>query len=308
MSSFEFRGVIPAITTPFDEKFEVDHDFLKRHVTWLSDFGFAGIVPLGSLGEGASLSFDEKREILRSCREALGSKTSLVATIASASTREAVELAKAAADLGCAGLMALPPYVYQGQWHETKAHLSAVIGATDLPCMLYNNPHAYGTDILPTQIAALADEHANLLSVKESSGDARRISAIRAIAGERLSLFAGLDDVVCEAVGVGAVGWIAGLVNALPAETMALFDSALAGDRDRTFELYRWFLPLLRLDVVPEFVQLIKLVQAEVDMGSETVRPPRLPLPKDQRGAVLEMVRERLATRPVLDAAIARSA
>lgn len=298
MSSFAFRGVMPAITTPFDGSFAIDHGFLKKHVAWLARHGVSGIVPGGSLGEGSSLSFDEKRALLRSCVEALGEKTPVVATIASASTAEAVILAQAAEGIGCRALMVLPPYVYQGQWHETRAHVAAIFEATALPCMLYNNPVAYGTDIRPEHIAELAAAHSNFHAVKESSGDARRITAIRALVGDRLNLFAGLDDVVCEAIGMGAVGWIAGLVNALPEETMDLFKHAMAGEREKAFEIYRWFLPLLRLDTVPEFVQLIKLVQAEVGMGSETVRPPRLPLPDDQREATLALIRDRLARRP----------
>lgn len=298
MSGFEFRGVIPAITTPFRDDFSINHDFLKKHVLWLARYGIGGVVPVGSLGEGASLSFNEKCSILTSCVEALGSKTPVIATIASGSTAEAVALAKKAEEIGCQGLMVLPPYVYQGQWYETKAHFTAVIETTPLPCMIYNNPAAYGTDILPEHIAEIADASANLRAVKESSGDARRFSAIRALVGERLNLFAGLDDVVCEAVSMGAVGWIAGLVNALPEETMALFDAAIAGENDRAFAIYRWFLPLLRLDTVPEFVQLIKLVQTEVGMGSETVRPPRLALPKAQREDALALIRYHLARRP----------
>ena len=298
MSSFAFRGVIPAITTPFDDTFAIDHGFLKKHVAWLARHGVSGIVPGGSLGEGSSLSFDEKCALMRSCVEALGEETPVVATIASASTAEAVTLARTAEEIGCRALMVLPPYVYQGQWHETKAHAAAIFDATALPCMLYNNPAAYGTDIRPEQIAELAERHTNFLAVKESSGDSRRFAAIRTLVGDRLNLFAGLDDVVCEAIGMGAVGWIAGLVNALPEETMDLFNHAIAGEHDKAFEIYCWFLPLLRLDTVPEFVQLIKLVQAEVGMGSERVRPPRQPLLDAQREATLALIRDHLARRP----------
>ncbi|MEM7123127.1 MAG: dihydrodipicolinate synthase family protein [Pseudomonadota bacterium] len=298
MDDFNFRGVIPAITTPFKDNFEIDHDYLREHVVWLAEHGIAGIVPVGSLGEGSSMSFDEKCAVFQSCVEALGTQTPVMATIASATTAEAVALVKRAADIGCQAAMVLPPYVYKGQWHETKAHISAAIEATDLPCMVYNNPTAYGTDILPKHIAELAGDHDNLLAVKESSGDARRFAAIREVTGDRLSLFAGLDDVVCEAVALGASGWIAGLVNALPRQTMDLFNFAAAGETERAFEIYRWFLPLLRLDTVPEFVQLIKLVQAEVGKGSEVVRPPRLPLPSDHHAAALNLIRERLSCMP----------
>jgi 4-hydroxy-tetrahydrodipicolinate synthase len=220
--------------------------------------------------------------------------------IAALATADAVRLARDAEAAGCGGLMALPAYVHNGAWHETRAHFEPVIGATQLPCMLYNNPIAYGTDVTPEQVAALAEAHPNLVAVKESSGDIRRITAIRALVGDRLDLLVGLDDLLVEGVAAGAGGWIAGLVNALPRESVRLFELASAGERDRAAELYRWFLPLLRMDTVPEFVQLIKLVQAEVGMGSETVRPPRLRLPEAEREAALAIARRALASRPAL--------
>jgi 4-hydroxy-tetrahydrodipicolinate synthase len=178
-----------------------------------------------------------------------------------------------------------------------KAHVAAIMRATPLPCMLYNNPIAYGTDFRPSHIAELAAEHANLQAVKESSGDARRFAAIREILGDKLTLFVGLDDALLEGVAMGAKGWIAGLVNALPRESVALFDYAMASDTEKTFALYRWFLPLLRLDTVPKFVQLIKLVQQEVGLGHERVRPPRLEITGAERETTLALIREALAHR-----------
>jgi 1-pyrroline-4-hydroxy-2-carboxylate deaminase len=191
----------------------------------------------------------------------------LVASISSLATA-AVRVAQAAADLGCSGLMVLPPYVYLGDWREMKAHVAAVLRATSLPCMLYNNPIAYGTDFLPEQIQELSQEFENFKAVKESSTDARRISAIRALVADRLEISVGVDDAVLEAIGVGASGWVAGLANALPRESVDLFNCGMQREDEKAFELYRWFLPLLRMDTVPKFVQLIKLVQAEVGMGS----------------------------------------
>ena len=301
MAEMVFEGVMPAITTHLSPDMGIDHQALRRHVDWLIGHGTSGIVPLGSLGEGATMSFDEKGAVLESCVAAADGRALVVPGIASLSTAEAVDLARTAERLGCGGLMILPPYVYQGPWSEIKAHFVAMLEATPLPCMLYNNPAAYGTDTKPEQIAELAAEHANLKAVKESSGDVRRITAIRALAGDRLALFAGLDDMVVEAVAMGADGWIAGLINALPRESMALFDYAKAGEDQKAFELYRWFLPLLRLDTVPEFVQLIKLVQAELGTGTETVRPPRQGLAGEQREATIALIRERMASRPPLD-------
>jgi 4-hydroxy-tetrahydrodipicolinate synthase len=209
-----------------------------------------------------------------------------------------VRLAQAAAEAGCEGLMVLPPYVYKGDWRETEAHFRAVIQATPLSCMLYNNPIAYGTDVLPEQLAALAAALPNLHAVKESSADVRRLTALRALLGDRLALLVGVDDLILEGIQAGAVGWIAGLVDALPEESVRLFTLATAGRTAEARALYDWFLPLLRLDTVPKFVQLIKLVQAELGLGSETVRPPRLPLAGAEREAALRVIREALARRP----------
>jgi len=286
----QWKGVISAITTPFKPDMAVDHAFLAEHAAWQLDNGVDGIVALGSLGEAATLSFDEKVAILKTLAKVMKGKP-LVAGIASLATAEAVALAKAAEQAGCSGLMVLPPYVYSTDWREMKAHVSTVIGATKLTCMLYNNPTAYKTDFLASHIAELAAEHKNLHAVKESSGDARRVTAVKALCGDRLAVFAGLDDMVLEAVRAGAVGWIAGLVNALPRETMALFNQ-------KSDSLYRWFLPLLRMDVLPKFVQYIKLVQQEVGKGHERVRGPRLVLAGSEREEALETIRAGLRDRP----------
>jgi 4-hydroxy-tetrahydrodipicolinate synthase len=293
-----WEGVIPAITTPFRDNLDVDHGFLAKHASWMVEHGCTGVVGLGSLGEGATLTFEEKVNVLGTLVAALKGRAPVVAAISSLSTVEAVALARKAEGVGCEGLMVLPPYVYSTDWCEMKAHVAAVIEATGLPCMLYNNPVAYRTDFLPEQIAELASEFPRLEAVKESSTDVRRVTAIRALVGERLTIAVGVDDALVEGVEAGATGWIAGLVNAFPKESVALFELARRGEREKAFELYRWFLPLLRLDTVPKFVQLIKLVQAEVGMGSETVRPPRLVLEGEEREAALAVIREAIALRP----------
>jgi dihydrodipicolinate synthase/N-acetylneuraminate lyase len=294
----KWQGVIPAIMTPFGDDLTVDADLLRREVDALMEAGCTGIVALGSLGEGGSLSFEEKNAVLRLCREEIGERGHLVAGIAALTTDEAIRLAEQGADTGCDGLMVLPPYVYQGDWRETRSHFEAVIGATSLPCLLYNNPIAYGTDVLPEQIRDLANTLPNLAAVKESTTDVRRITAIRALLGERLTLLVGVDDVILEGVQAGAEGWIAGLADALPAESVRLFELARDGRIDEARELYDWFLPLLRLDTVPKFVQLIKLVQVETGLGSEPVRPPRLPLVDRERAEALKLIRDTLARRP----------
>jgi 1-pyrroline-4-hydroxy-2-carboxylate deaminase len=292
-----WAGVMPATTTAFDNELNIDHVFVARHATWLIDNGCTGIVTPGSLGESATLSFEEKLAIWKTVMEAVGERAPVVAAIASLSTAEAVHLAQRAADAGCSGLMVLPPYVYRSDWREMKAHIEAVFRATKLSCMLYNNPVAYGTDFLPEQIAELAAEHENLEAVKESSTDVRRVTWIRELVGDRLAIFVGVDDVLVEGVLMGAVGWIAGLVNAMPKESVALFNYAMNGEREKAIELYNWFLPLLRMDTVPKFVQLIKLVQQEVGMGNARVRPPRLELAGAELDEALSLIRQTLNHR-----------
>jgi 1-pyrroline-4-hydroxy-2-carboxylate deaminase len=295
MQKSDWRGVFAAITTPFRDDGGTDEEFLEQHVTWLVEQGCRGIVPLGSLGEGATLTFPEKVRILEVCRAALPG-VPIVAGISGLSTMECVALARAAENAGCDGLMVLPPYVYLGDWREIRAHFTEVISATSLSCMLYNNPIAYGTDLSAEHVSQLA-QHENVHAIKDSSGDVRRLTAYRERLGDRLALFAGLDDMVFEAAATGADGWIAGLVNALPGESVLLFELASTGRIDEARELYNWFLPLLRLDTVPRFVQLIKLVQSVVGKGSERVRAPRLELESGEREEALRLIRNQLDQR-----------
>jgi 4-hydroxy-tetrahydrodipicolinate synthase len=301
MSNAPFwRGVVPAITTPFTADGAVDHAFLAKHANQLIDAGCTGIVPLGSLGEGATLSFDEKLAIVRTLVEALGDRAPVIPGIAALSTAEAVRLAQESERLGARGLMALPPYVYSTDWREMGAHMRAILGATGLPVLLYNNPVAYKTDFIPEQIAELAAEFPLLQAVKESSCDIRRFAAIRALLGDRLELLVGMDDAIVEGVAMGAVGWIAGVVNAFPQESVRLYELARDGGADAAMELYAWLLPLLRMDTVPKFVQLIKLMQERVDMGSERVRAPRMVVEGAERAAALQVIDQAIATRPRL--------
>jgi 1-pyrroline-4-hydroxy-2-carboxylate deaminase len=296
MQKRDWAGVFPAITTPFQADGKLDEAFLVEHGRWMLAAGCRGIVALGSLGEGATLWFDEKVRVLELCREAAG-EAPVIAGVSGLSTGECVALARAAEQAGCDGLMVLPPYVYRPDLRETEAHFDAVISATGLSCMIYNNPIAYGTDLTAADVERLVDRHPNVHAVKESSGDVRRVTAMRERLGDRVARFAGLDDMVVEAAAMGADGWVAGLVNALPEESVELFQLSRDGRMDEALALYEWFLPLLRFDTVQKFVQLIKLVQQEVGMGSERVRPPRLPLDGAEREAALAVVRERLAQR-----------
>ncbi len=296
----QWKGVMPAITAPLDAELKVDRELLARHARWLSANGSSGIVCLGSLGEGATLTFDEKIEVLEAAIAAVSPAAPVVAAISALSTAEAEALARSAQAAGAHGLMILPPYVYKGDWREMKAHVAAVLRATPLPAMLYNNPIAYGTDFTPDQIAELAREFPNLRAVKESSADVRRVTAIRALSGDRLAIFMGVDDAIVEGVEAGAVGWIAGLANAFPRESVQLFELALAGRKTEARELYRWFLPLLRMDTVPKFVQLIKLMQQEAGVGSARVRPPRLELEDEELNAARAVFAQAQAHRPAM--------
>jgi len=292
--------VIPAITTPFKKDLSVDHAFLAEHAAWMVDEGCIGVVPGGSLGEAATLTFEEKVAVVRTLVGAVGERAPVIPGGAALATAEAVRFAQAVEAEGARGLMVLPPYVYSTGWREMKAHVSAVLESTSLPCMLYNNPVAYTTDFLPEHIVDLAQAHPNLVAVKESSTDVRRVTALRALLGERLEILVGVDDAIVEGITAGAVGWIAGLVNALPAESVALFELARQGRAAEALALYRWFLPLLRTDTVPKFVQYIKLVQERVGRGSERVRPPRLELAGREREEAEALIAAALEARPAL--------
>ncbi len=294
MQDYDWAGVFPAMTTPFRSDLTIDYQVLERQIEVFIESGCKGIIALGSLGEAPVLETDEKIEIVAQTSRVLRGRLPLVAGISAMSTAEAVSLTKAVARAGADGLMVLPPYVYRSDWRETKAHLSAIFRATPLSAILYNNPVAYGTDILPEQIVELRQEHDNFYAVKESSGSVRRITHLKHLAGDSLALFVGMDDVVVESVAAGAVGWVAGLVNAFPTETVRLFQLAQQGPSTELASLYSWFLPLLRLDTVPKFVQMIKLLQQELGMGSARVRPPRLALVGAEREEVLAVLRSRL--------------
>jgi len=295
--NMNWGGVMPAITTPFHADLSVDRAFLARHCAWLIDNGCSGIVALGSLGDGATLNSAEKTEVLKTCIAAVAGRVPIVAGIAALSTADAVSLAQDAELAGCSGLMVLPPYVYLGDWRENKAHVAAVFEATKLSCMLYNNPVAYKVDYVPEQVVELLAAHENLHAIKESSADVRRVIALRALCGDRLRILVGVDDAIVESIAAGAVGWVAGLVNAFPAESVELVRLVESGETEAAFNLYKWFLPLLRMDTVPKFVQLIKLVQQEVGMGSARVRPPRLELVGAELAAAKKTIAEALAHR-----------
>jgi 1-pyrroline-4-hydroxy-2-carboxylate deaminase len=290
----DWAGIFPAITTAFQADLSIDYRAFVAQAQWMVKSGCQGIVALGSLGEAPALTREEKIEIVKNLRQSLDAKAPVIAGIAALSTAEAVWLAKDAQGAGADGLMVLPPQLYRSDWRETQAHLSAIFNATSLSCMLYNNPVAYGTDITPEQMVELRSRHENFHAVKESSGDLRRITSLRYLTGSSLAIFVGVDDVVVESVAAGAIGWVAGLVNAFPEESVRLFQLAKGGPSEELDSLYAWLLPLLRLDTVPKFVQLIKLVQQECGGPPARVRPPRLELTATEREEVIALTRRNL--------------
>jgi 4-hydroxy-tetrahydrodipicolinate synthase len=293
-----WTGVLPAMTTAFAPDYTVDHPAVARHAQWLMENGCTGIICLGSLGEASTLRLGEKIEVVKTIVAALDGKAPVVAAISALSTAEAVETARAAYGAGASGLMILPPYVYKGDWRENKAHVAAILQATPLPGLLYNNPVAYGVDFTPEQIAELAQDFPNFAAVKESSTDTRRVTAIRALIGDRLALLVGVDDSIVEGISAGAIGWVAGLVNAFPRESVDLFRLASAGRTEEAFELYRWFLPLLRLDTAPKFIQYIKQVEQEVGIGSARVRAPRMEPVGEELAEIRAVLQVAQANRP----------
>lgn len=300
MSHIQWKGLMPATVTQFNEDLSIDHGLMAEHGRWLVENGCTAIVAHGSLGEGATLSFAEKVALQKTYVEAVP-ETPIIPGIAALSTREAVDLAKAAKDNGCRGLMVLPPYLYASDWREMKTHMKAVIGATDLPCIVYNNPVAYKTDFVPGQIKELADELPNVAAVKESSTDARRIAGIREVCGDRVAIGVGVDDCALEGFAMGATFWITGVGGAFPKHNARLLELGTSGRIEEAMALYLWMLPMLRMDTVVKFVQLIKLQQTLATggkLGNNRVRPPRLELEGAELAEATAVIRRALDTAP----------
>ena len=298
--SITWKGVMPATLTQSNADLTIDHGLMAEPGKWLVENGCTAIVAHGSLGEGATLSFDEKIALQKTYVAALPD-TPIIPGVAALSTKEAVDIAKAAKDNGCRGLMVLPPYVYASDWREMKTHMKAVIKATDLPCIIYNNPVAYKTDFVPAQIKELADECPNVESVKESSTDARRVAGIRELCGDRLVLGVGVDDCALEGAAMGAKFWITGVGGAFPRHNVKLWELATNNRVEEALPIYHWMLPMLRMDTVVKFVQLIKLQQTlatDGKLGNNRVRAPRLELVGAELAEATAIIRKALDTAP----------
>lgn len=299
MQKSDFRGVLPAITTKMTDDEEVDFDAVAADVVFQIEGGVDSIVVCGSLGEASTLERSEKLSIAKAAIDAAGGRVPILLTIAEDSTRAGAALAADAARIGVEGLMVLPAMRYLADDREVAAHYRTVAAASDLPIIIYNNPIAYGIDLSPQLLGELADEP-RFVAVKESTGDTRRINETLRAVGDRYQLLTGVDDLALESLILGCSGWIAGLVDAFPEETVAIYKLATTGRIPEALEIYRWFLPLLHMDIGPRFVQNIKLVEHIVRGTSPVTRAPRLPLTTDAAQAVRAVTETALATRPDL--------
>jgi dihydrodipicolinate synthase/N-acetylneuraminate lyase len=293
-----WTGVLPAVTTKFTADGALDHAEMERCFALQMEAGCDGIIVCGSLGEGPMLSQDERIAVLKTAQSVTNGKPTLM-TISEAGTREACAMARKAAQAGATGLMVVPSPIYHTDPKETVATLRAVAAAGDLPVMIYSNRLAYRVDVTPDIMEELASD-ARFVAVKESSDDIRRTTEIFNRLGDRYAVLTGVDNLAFEALSVGAVGWVAGLVCAFPAETVAIYRLIKAGRQAEALEIYRWFRPLLDLDVSTFLVQNIKLAEAIAIHSTEHVRAPRQPLSGERRKAVEKIVLDAIASRAKL--------
>lgn len=294
-----WSGVFPALMTEFNKDGSLDLAATQRHIKSCLDAGIEGLVMLGTLGENSSLSPDEKEMVLSCAVEACEGRIPVLSGVAEYTTELGIAHAARAKRAGCEGLMVLPSMVYQQDQREGRAHFEAIANATDLSIMIYNNPVSYKLDMSPESFVDMSGAK-NIVAVKESSHDSRRITDMINTCGDRYLMFCGVDDLVLENLMFGAVGWVSGLVNSFPKESVALYRYAKAGKIEEALALYRWFMPLLHLDVDVKLVQYIKLSNQMTGEGSEWVRRPRMELVGEERAKVVQIIQTALDTRPNL--------
>lgn len=299
----DWKGVFPAITTQFRPDESLDLAATAKHLEAMIAAGIHGVVFLGTVGENTALEYQEKLAVLREMKRVVGGRIPLLTGVAEYTTRLASRFATEAERIGVDGLMVLPAMVYKSDERETVSHFRTVARATGLPILAYNNPVSYGVDVTPAMFEELAGEP-NLVAIKESSEDVRRITDLVNLLGSRYILFGGVDDLILESILLGAQGWISGLVNAFPQENRLLWDLASSGQWEKARAVYRWYTPLLHLDTKIKLVQYIKLAMQEMGLGSETVRAPRLPLVGQEREEILAIIRQAMATRPAQPAGV----
>ncbi len=299
MSKPFWSGVFPAITTQLKKDQSIDLDATAAHAEVLIKSGVKGIIFLGSLGENQPLLASEKRLLMEAMIKAVNGRVKVLSGVAETSTAEACRYARDVEKLGADGIMLMPAMLYKGDPRETMTHFRTVAKASDLPIMIYNNPLSYANDLTPELLAELADEK-KFVALKESSGDVRRITDLHNTVGDRYALFTGVDNLALEASILGIDGWVAGSGIAFPAENQYFWELTRAGKWEEARTIYRWFTPLLHLDVSTKFVQYIKLAVQECGLGKEYVRAPRLTLAGEERKRVLKIIHDGIKNRPKL--------
>lgn len=297
--AINWKGVFPAVTTKFNEKDELDFELFDKNLQFQLEAGVHGIILGGTLGESSVLSLEEKGALVKFTVEKVAGKIPVILNIAEGATKDAIELARLAEEWGAEGLMMLPPMRYKTDHRETVEYFKAVANSTKLPIMIYNNPVDYKIEVTLAMFTELAVCE-NIQAVKESTRDLTNVTRMRNLFGDRYSILCGVDTIAMEQLVMGADGWVAGLVCAFPAETVAIYTLVKAGRLAEARSIYRWFIPLLELDIHPKLVQYIKLAEAQVGIGSEAVRPPRLTLIGEEREAILNIINTGIATRPTL--------
>jgi 1-pyrroline-4-hydroxy-2-carboxylate deaminase len=300
-----WRGVFPAITTQFHDDQSLNIEGTARHLETMIQAGIHGVGLLGSVGENTAHEYGEKLTVVKEMLRVAKGRIPVLTGVAEYTTALACRYAKDVEKLGIDGLMVLPGMVYKSDLRESITHFRSIAASTGRPIMIYNNPVSYGVDVPPEGFLQLTDVE-NIVAIKESSENVRRITDLVNAVGDRFILFAGVDDLVLESVMLGAQGWISGLVNAFPHENRALWDLAAAGRWEEARALYRWYTPLLHLDTKVKLVQYIKLAMAETGLGSEMTRAPKLPLVGAEREEILKIIRDAIARRPALPKAAAR--
>ena len=296
----QWQGVMPAVTTKFNTDDTLDLKMFRVNIMAQLSAGVSGIILGGTLGEASTLTDDEKRILIQETGKIVDGKVPVIINIAEQSTKDAILAAQRAKEYGASGLMMLPPMRYKATDHETVEYFKAVAKSTDLPIMIYNNPVDYKIEVTMDMFEELLKECDNIEAVKESTRDISNITRIRNRFGNRLRVLCGVDTLALESILMGADGWVAGLVCAFPAETVAIHELVKAGRVTEAIDIYRWFLPLLELDISPQLVQNIKLAEVGTGIGTEIVRAPRLPLQGEERARVLKLIEEGLSTRPRL--------
>jgi 4-hydroxy-tetrahydrodipicolinate synthase len=292
-----WQGVFPAITTQMHKDGSLDLDATAAHAEALIKSGVTGMIFLGSLGENQPMSGEEKRRVMASMIETVNGRIPVLSGVAETSTAEAIRYVRDMEKLGADGVMLMPAMLYKGDPDETLTHFRTVAKSTGLPIMIYNNPISYANDITPELFAKLADQK-NFVALKESSGDVRRITDLHNTVGDRYAIFTGVDNLALEASILGIDGWVAGSGIAFPAENQYFWELTRAGKWSEARAIYRWFTPLLHLDVSTKFVQYIKLAVQEAGLGKEWVRKPRLVLKSEERKRVLKIIHDGIARRP----------